>query len=113
MLPAVAAGLLVAEFGSASPLRATFEYSACLLQSRARPRRPSMNSFAAAFQDWSKSARLVPLWSNLALEDLRDRYRRTVLGLTWIIASFGLFVAVKVFVFGQLTKVSGRSSACT
>jgi len=67
-----------------------------------------MNPFAASLQDWSKSARLVPLWTNLALEDLRDRYRRTVLGLTWIIASFGLFVAVKVFVFGQLTNVSGR-----
>lgn len=50
--------------------------------------------------------RLVPLWSNLALEDLRDRYRRTVLGFAWIIASFALFVLVKVFVFGQLANVS-------
>ena len=67
-----------------------------------------MNQFTAALQDWSSSARLVPLWSNLALEDLRDRYRRTVLGLAWIIASFALFVAVKVFVFGQLTNVSAK-----
>jgi len=67
-----------------------------------------MNQFTAALQDWSSSARLVPLWSNLALEDLRDRYRRTVLGLAWIIASFALFVTVKVFVFGQLTNVSAK-----
>jgi ABC-type polysaccharide/polyol phosphate export permease len=59
-----------------------------------------------AWRDWSRSFVLAPLWSNLALEDLRDRYRRTALGLTWIFASFALFVAVKVFVFGQLTKVS-------
>lgn len=65
-----------------------------------------MTQFAAAVQDWSKSLRLLPLWTNLALEDLRDRYRRTALGLTWIFTSFALFVGVKVFVFGQLTKVS-------
>ena len=58
--------------------------------------------------DWLASIRLAPLWTNLALEDLRDRYRRTALGLTWIIASFALFVAVKVFVFGQLTNVSAE-----
>jgi ABC-type polysaccharide/polyol phosphate export permease len=65
-----------------------------------------MTRFTAALDDWRKSARLVPLWTNLALEDLRDRYRRTALGLAWIIASFTLFVLVKVLVFGQLTRVS-------
>jgi ABC-type polysaccharide/polyol phosphate export permease len=92
----------------AAGFNATFEYNACLLQSRALTPRPLMNPFTAALQDWSTSARLVPLWSNLALDDLRDRYRRTVLGLAWIVASFALFVAVKVFVFGQLTNVSAE-----
>ncbi|WP_170288302.1 ABC transporter permease [Marilutibacter maris] len=45
------------------------------------------------------------LWINLALEDLRDRYRRTALGLAWIVVSFALFVAVKVAIFGQLSSV--------
>ena len=56
--------------------------------------------------DWVRSIRMISLWSALAMEDLRDRYRRTALGLSWIIMSFALFVAVKVFVFGQLTTVS-------
>ena len=65
-----------------------------------------IGSHATAVDDWTRSFRLSTLWYNLALEDLRDRYRRTVLGLTWIIFSFALFVGVKVLVFGQLTAVS-------
>jgi ABC-type polysaccharide/polyol phosphate export permease len=49
---------------------------------------------------------MASLWTNLALEDLRDRYRRTVFGLAWIVASFALFVLVKVLIFGQLTSAS-------
>jgi ABC-type polysaccharide/polyol phosphate export permease len=64
-----------------------------------------MGPLNSALHDWAKSARLLPLWYNLALEDLRDRYRRTFLGLTWIVFSFALFVGVKVLVFGQLTAV--------
>ena len=48
--------------------------------------------------------RLAPLWTNLAWEDLLDRYRRTALGVSWILLSFALFVAVKVLVFGQMVS---------
>ena len=65
-----------------------------------------MGALTSSLRDWSRSFQLSTLWYNLALEDLRDRYRRTVLGLTWIIFSFALFVGVKVLVFGQLTAVS-------
>lgn len=65
-----------------------------------------MQALNSSYGDWRKSIGLVSLWSNLALEDLRDRYRRTVLGLLWIVVSFALFVLVKVLVFGQLSKVS-------
>ncbi len=64
-----------------------------------------MGALTQTQNDWSKSLRLSSLWYNLALEDLRDRYRRTFLGLTWIVVSFTLFVAVKVLIFGQLTTV--------
>ena len=71
---------------------------------RSRPAgAPSM--FARALDDWSRALRMTPLWTSLALEDLRDRYRRTVLGLFWIVASFALFVLVKILVFGQLANV--------
>ena len=55
-----------------------------------------------ALLDWTRAARLGSLWTSLALEDLRDRYSRTALGLLWIVVSFALFVAVKIVVFGQL-----------
>lgn len=61
-----------------------------------------MSASSIAANDWIKSIRMAPLWYNLALEDLRDRYRRTVLGVAWIATSFALFVAVKVVVFGQM-----------
>jgi ABC-type polysaccharide/polyol phosphate export permease len=60
----------------------------------------------AAFNDWRRTVALAPLCFNLALEDLRDRYRKTLLGVAWIIVSFALFVGVKVLVFGQMVSTS-------
>ncbi len=65
-----------------------------------------MVPLAAAIDDWSRSFRLFPLWSNLALEDLRDRYRKTVLGTVWTVLSFVLFVAVYVLVFSQMASAA-------
>lgn len=65
-----------------------------------------MGVSATLLQDWSRSLSQHALWMNLALEDLRDRYRRTVLGMTWILFSFALFVGVKVLVFGPLNQAS-------
>ncbi len=67
---------------------------------------PRSSLLRANWRDWSRAMHLAPLWSSLALEDLRDRYRRTALGLFWILLSFALFVVVKVVVFGQLTTAS-------
>ena len=69
-----------------------------------RPARAA-SQLAGAIDDWARSVRLTSLWSSLALEDLRDRYRRTALGLLWIVISFALFVLVKILVFGQLADV--------
>ncbi|HEU4991368.1 MAG TPA: ABC transporter permease [Luteimonas sp.] len=57
-------------------------------------------------RDWLEAFRRHPLWCALALEDLRDRYRRTSLGLAWVVLSFGAFVIVKVTIFGQLSTAS-------
>jgi ABC-type polysaccharide/polyol phosphate export permease len=60
----------------------------------------------ASRSDWLRSFALTSLWTNLAIEDLRDRYRRTFLGLSWIVTSFALFVAVKIFIFGPLNAAT-------
>lgn len=64
-----------------------------------------METLAAALDDWWRALRMWRLWTALGHEDLLDRYRRTSLGLGWIVLSFALFVAVKVLVFGQMAAV--------
>lgn len=61
----------------------------------------------SACREWAASFRLHHLWVNFALEDLRDRYRRTSIGLAWIVVSFALFVLVKVTIFGRLSSTTG------
>lgn len=65
-----------------------------------------MLDLSAALDDWSRALRMWRLWLALGHEDLLDRYRRTTIGLGWIVLSFALFVAVKVAVFGQMAAVS-------
>jgi ABC-type polysaccharide/polyol phosphate export permease len=55
--------------------------------------------------DWSASFRLWRLWTALGLEDLSDRYRRTLFGISWVATSFAAFVFVKIAVFGQMTSI--------
>lgn len=42
------------------------------------------------------------LWTSLAQDDLRQRYRRTVFGLAWLTLSYLVFVLAKTFIFGAL-----------
>ena len=67
-------------------------------------------SMRDAIGDWKRAILVPALWLNLALEDLRDRYRRTVLGVAWIAISFALFVGVKVLVFGRCPRRAPANS---
>jgi ABC-type polysaccharide/polyol phosphate export permease len=42
------------------------------------------------------------LWSSLAQDDLRQRYRRTIFGLAWLTLSYLVFILAKIFIFGAL-----------
>jgi ABC-type polysaccharide/polyol phosphate export permease len=70
-----------------------------------------VTAWQASLDDWRRAVHAPSLWLNLAFEDLRDRYRRTVLGVAWIAISFALFVAVKILVFGQMSAASTREFA--
>lgn len=50
--------------------------------------------------DLSEALRRWPLWTALAWEDIRQRYRRTVFGALWAAIAFALFCGVKIAVFG-------------
>lgn len=60
---------------------------------RPAPRMPRM------FQLWR-------FWLTLAWHDWRRRFRRSMLGAAWLFVSFGLFVGVKIVIFGVLSAES-------
>ena len=51
-----------------------------------------------------RSLSLWRFWMALAWHDWRRRYRRSLLGAAWIFVSFGLFIAVKILIFGALSS---------
>jgi len=55
--------------------------------------------------DWTRALSMWRLWIALGHEDILERYRRSALGVAWVVLSFALFVAVKVSVFGQMAAV--------
>lgn len=57
--------------------------------------------FSKSLQDWRDALRMWRLWTALGREDLSDRYRRTVLGVSWLVTSFALFILVYIVVFGH------------
>jgi ABC-2 type transport system permease protein len=62
---------------------------------------------AASFiVDVLRGASMVNVWRTFAMDDIRQRYRRSVLGLLWIILSFATFVAAITFFFGAFTRAS-------
>lgn len=60
-----------------------------------------------AINDILEGTRRMPMAVVLAWEDLKDRYRRSYLGLAWIILSFIAFIVVKSLVFSGLFDQPG------
>ena len=60
-----------------------------------------MRRQSGVLPDLWASLRLHHLWRALAWEDLIQRFRRSILGLSWIIISFGLMIAIFVILFGR------------
>lgn len=61
-----------------------------------------MNVLKTAIVDLKEGFKRFGLSATLAWEDLKDRYRRSALGVTWIILAFLGFILVKALVFGKL-----------
>ena len=74
------------------------------------PARPQLsareNLFRVAARDWARALRMWRLWTALGMEDLSDRYRRTFLGVSWIVTSFALFIVVYITIFGHTSGVA-------
>ena len=55
-----------------------------------------------AFADLIGGARLYELWSRFAFHDIRQRFRRSVLGPFWLTLSMGIMVGAMGLVFSTL-----------
>jgi ABC-type polysaccharide/polyol phosphate export permease len=63
-----------------------------------RPRRRS----ATFGQDFYEGLLAWPLWSSLAWNDIKQRYRRSVLGPFWITLSMGVLVLVLGYIYSRI-----------
>jgi lipopolysaccharide transport system permease protein len=57
---------------------------------------------AQAFADLLDGARLYELWNRLALHDIRQRFRRSVLGPFWLTLSMGVMIGALGLVFSTV-----------
>jgi lipopolysaccharide transport system permease protein len=70
--------------------------------------RPRGNRGAATFgRDFYEGIMAWPLWSSLAWNDIKQRYRRSVLGPFWITLSMGVLVIVLGYIYSNIfhTKI--------
>jgi ABC-2 type transport system permease protein/lipopolysaccharide transport system permease protein len=70
--------------------------------SNATPAGASASRAAQAFRDLAEGASRYPLWSTLALLDIRQRYRRSAIGPFWITISMGAMIAGLGFLYAGL-----------
>jgi ABC-type polysaccharide/polyol phosphate export permease len=63
--------------------------------------------FQAALRDIREGLRRWRGWSYLAVENVKNRYRRTVLGPWWLTLQMGIFVTGISIIFGHLLPTGG------
>ena len=68
---------------------------------QSRRNRVLMRRHGGVFHDVWAGVKLHQLWRALAWEDLIQRFRRSILGLAWIILSFGMMIGIFVILFGR------------
>lgn len=62
------------------------------------------NSLRTCIEDFTRGFGMTDIWLTFALDDMRQRYRRSVFGLSWIVISFAIFVAGITFFFGAFSR---------
>jgi ABC-2 type transport system permease protein len=68
----------------------------------ALPHVPGPRSWARAFGDLRHGWRQRPLWGYLGWQDIKQRYRRSVLGPLWISISMGVIATAMGILYGAL-----------
>lgn len=68
------------------------------------PSTPSEGVYTAFIADFREGALRRDIWWTFAVEDMQQRYRRSALGLAWILIGFSLFVGGVTLFFAGLTQ---------
>jgi len=63
----------------------------------------------AAIDDLYKGLKMVEIWRSFAIDEIQNRYRRSVLGLAWIAIAYLVFVLVINLFFKGLSSQSGSN----
>jgi ABC-type polysaccharide/polyol phosphate export permease len=58
--------------------------------------------FKGAFEDLRRGLKMWPIWTTLALQEVKRRYRRTLIGPYWTSLSYAILVAAMAAVFANL-----------
>ena len=58
----------------------------------------------ALIEDFAEGLRQRDIWWTFAVEDMQQRYRRSALGLAWVLIGFGAFVGGVTVFFAGLTQ---------
>lgn len=62
--------------------------------------------YAVALDDIARGFREWPIWGRLGWQEVKRRYRRTMLGPFWATASLGMFIGGMVFIWAPLFRTS-------
>lgn len=65
-------------------------------------------SFRLAVFDLVEGLRKKSVWMSFAWDEIQQRYRRSYLGLAWIVVSYLLFVAAIAIFFGGFSGLDGK-----
>ncbi|WP_374754883.1 ABC transporter permease [Pseudonocardia sp. N23] len=71
-------------------------------QARPLEDEPGPRSWARAFNDLSQGWRQRPLWGYLGWQDIKQRYRRSILGPLWISISMAVIATAMGILYGAL-----------
>jgi len=64
--------------------------------------------YRLAWQDFVKGWRSFPIWQALALQDIRMRYRRSVLGPLWVTITMAITIASMGLIYADLFHIDMR-----
>jgi ABC-type polysaccharide/polyol phosphate export permease len=65
------------------------------------------NEFTGFFADLVAGLRMADLWQTFAWDEIQQRYRRSLLGVAWIVIAYAMFVGGVSIIFSAFSREDG------